>query len=567
MKMSHRVGWSPKLRCWLRAFVLALAGLQVCSGWATPGDLDKAFAPNGFFEWSLGTSSSGVLAIANAGGWHYAFSSCEVGGVRRICIERWRDPKTRDAAFGDNGIALAPLIHAQYGDSEALVTTAGIVLVTSCETGAGLIFICLTRFDPMSGSVDTTFGVGGTSPFDASLAGTFSGSGSAVMASNDVLVNVQCFNCAQGAVRKWNASGQFDPSFANTVLLGGALTNASATHYLQAGWCHPQSSVGYSFELCIGRFSLASASLDLAFGVNGFQYTKVYGNGLVVPSAKRLSDGTTLVGTGYAGAISVVKLDNAGVPSPSFGVNGVATGGVDGVGIYVRSLDIDTSGRVLAFATCDGITGSAYFVKWCLRRWASDGTKDAKFGADGLSTVFPVWVNGSLDPNHQRAGTMTLDQFDRPSLFGQCLHSAQTTQWNACMARLRGGPYDPMTCSLNGDANGALAPVSDGQVIVRYLLGLRGAALTDGAVGPNPGRSNAEIETYLADLLAQGKLDADGDGQSLAMTDGLLILRAMLGLTGDAFTAGAVNTAHPNARNAQQILTWIESTHGVACLP
>lgn len=59
----------------------------------------------------------------------------------------------------------------------------------------------------------------------------------------------------------------------------------------------------------------------------------------------------------------------------------------------------------------------------------------------------------------------------------------------------------------------------------------------------------------------------DGDGQSLAMTDGLLILRAMLGLSGDALTAGAVNTAHPNARNAQQILTWIETTHGVACLP
>lgn len=41
----------------------------------------------------------------------------------------------------------------------------------------------------------------------------------------------------------------------------------------------------------------------------------------------------------------------------------------------------------------------------------------------------------------------------------------------------------------------------------------------------------------------------------------------MLGLSGDALTAGAVNAVHPNARNAQQILTWVESTHGVACLP
>ena len=76
-----------------------------------------------------------------------------------------------------------------------------------------------------------------------------------------------------------------------------------------------------------------------------------------------------------------------------------------------------------------------------------------------------------------------------------------------------------------------------------------GAALTDGAVGPNPGRTNAEIETYLADLLAQGKLDADGDGQSLAMTDGLLILRAMLGL----YNVQGLNQMEDGRVNERQI--------------
>lgn len=335
---------------------MALAGFYVCCGWATAGDLDKAFAPNGAFDWNLGASSSGVLAIANAGGWNYTFSGCEVGGVRRICIERWVDPRTRDATFGDRGVALAPLVRGQYGDSEVHVTTAGIVLVTSCEGDTGQMFVCLTRFDPVSGSVDSAYGAGGTSSFHTLLTGTFSRGGSAVMENGDVLVNVECLNCALGPVRKWNASGQFDASFANTVLLGGALASASSTHYLQAGWCPPRSSVGYSFELCIGRFSLASASLDRGFGIDGFQYTSVYGNGGIASSAKRLSDGTTLVGAGFAAVISVVKLDNEGVPIPVFGVNGVATGGVNGVGIYVRSLDVDTAGRVLAFATCDGIT-------------------------------------------------------------------------------------------------------------------------------------------------------------------------------------------------------------------
>jgi hypothetical protein len=54
------------------------------------------------------------------------------------------------------------------------------------------------------------------------------------------------------------------------------------------------------------------------------------------------------------------------------------------------------------------------------------------------------------------------------------------------------------------------------------------------------------------------------------MTDGLLILRATLGLSGDALTVGAMgkpSAAYPTLRNAQQILQWIETTHGVACLP
>lgn len=124
-------------------------------------------------------------------------------------------------------------------------------------------------------------------------------------------------------------------------------------------------------------------------------------------------------------------------------------------------------------------------------------------------------------------------------------------------------PYASATCSLNVDGSLATHVLSDGVLVLRYLLGLRGAALTTGALGPNPTRTGQALEDHLASL----NLDADGDGQALAMTDGLLILRAMLGLTGTALTQGATNASHPNVRNAQQILTWIESTHGVACLP
>jgi hypothetical protein len=135
-----------------------------------------------------------------------------------------------------------------------------------------------------------------------------------------------------------------------------------------------------------------------------------------------------------------------------------------------------------------------------------------------------------------------------------------------CLARLKGGPYDAPTCNLNADLNKQVAG-NDGMLVIRYVLGYTGDALTDGALGANPGRTAQQIESHFTQLKTEGKLDADGDGEVNAMTDGLLILRAMLGLSGDALIAGARNASHPNVRSAQQILTWIEATHGVACLP
>jgi len=139
--------------------------------------------------------------------------------------------------------------------------------------------------------------------------------------------------------------------------------------------------------------------------------------------------------------------------------------------------------------------------------------------------------------------------------------------YSFCIVRFIGLAQDPLNCALNVDADNAVLATTDALLITRYLLGYRSNALTTGAVSASPTRTNAEIETYLGTLLQAGKLDVDGDGQSLAMTDGLLLIRAMLGLSGTALTNSATNATHPNARNAQQILTWIESTHGVACLP
>ena len=78
----------------------------------------------------------------------------------------------------------------------------------------------------------------------------------------------------------------------------------------------------------------------------------------------------------------------------------------------------------------------------------------------------------------------------------------------------------------------------DGLLVLRYLFGLSGTSLANGALGGTAGRRNpADIKTHLDGGLAA--LDVDGNGKRDALTDGLLIVRYMLGLRGSELITGA----------------------------
>ena len=93
--------------------------------------------------------------------------------------------------------------------------------------------------------------------------------------------------------------------------------------------------------------------------------------------------------------------------------------------------------------------------------------------------------------------------------------------------------------SLDIDGNGQYDALTDGLLLLRGMFGLDGNALVTGTIASDAAYTESvDIESRIATL---GVLaDIDGNGEIDALTDGLLTLRYLFGLEGDTLIAGVV---------------------------
>ena len=66
----------------------------------------------------------------------------------------------------------------------------------------------------------------------------------------------------------------------------------------------------------------------------------------------------------------------------------------------------------------------------------------------------------------------------------------------------------------------------------------------------------------IAQSIALSAYDIDGDGETRAETDGLLLLRAMLGFRGDALITGVIGT-NATRRTAQDVQAFLTNACGM----
>ncbi len=95
------------------------------------------------------------------------------------------------------------------------------------------------------------------------------------------------------------------------------------------------------------------------------------------------------------------------------------------------------------------------------------------------------------------------------------------------------------SCVLDVDGNGVISPTTDGVMILRAMLGLADTAVTQGATVLGAPRTTW---TQIAPFVRLSALNLDGSGTTSPASDGVLLLRAMFGLTGTAVTNGVTTS-------------------------
>lgn len=523
---------------------------------AAPGDLDPTYGVSGvtrllptptYFNVATFSSDQSGLSV-------FAWP-CAGVVAEDTCVSRLTPSGELDLSFGIGGVSRISFSSDHLLKSIYVQLDGTVTLLATCASQSNGRDLCLAQLDS-SGSLDSAFGTNGKSVIDMSQTSNWAHGKLQRTPAGRWLIAT---SCPGACVVLLAANGVLDASFGD---LGkfvfdefGFYSDAGAfagTDAIYAVGDRCLDVAGYA--RCIKKITWAG-QIDATFNTNGAA--------LVLPqldsatSITQHPDGRILIAGNSGGQVAAVAVDALGVLDPNFGSGGVAkTPSLQGYPTNLH-LSVDALDETIVVSYACLLPTSPLQpqqFEFCAARFLSNG-----IGSMHWSARLPSTFLGRLAYPNGLGVTS-----DSKVLLGGTCGDAQSL--SVCSLRLKGGPYDSSTCTLNADLNNQVAG-NDGVLAIRYLLGHTGNALTDGALGANPGRTAQQIESHLAQLKTDGKLDVDGDGVASAMTDGLLILRAMLGLSGDALIAGARNAAHPNVRDARQILTWIETTHGVACLP
>ncbi len=423
------------------------------------------------------------------------------------CLYRWTaNGGAPDTSFGAGGVSYV-LNGASREPVRVIPRKDGRWLVAgTCNRSADLRFseICLAVVNENGNGFDISFGLNGKTVIPPpAFYDKVSLADLVLREDGSVLVGGTCTNTIESrsyCVARIRTNGTFDPAFgANNWSLttpgrGDSLIKLIALpdgRFIATGGCgdgfQPASRV------CRFRYS-SSGSLEVNYsfdyGTNQFE---------IITDARVFGEMIFIVGY-YLGTGREILATRRGtftdIADPSYGGSFPTSG-------QTRELNIDLletgnvnfakilrDGSVMLWGDCN----NAFTPYQCSARLSPHGVFDSSYGVGGryeypsMPTPF-----GSITT----MAALAEGASGRTYRLGSC---SDGTTARPCVQRILMGTQPARVCTMDIDGDGLVKPTTDGLILARVSLGLKGSAALAGALGAGASRTTwGQVLDYLVD--------------------------------------------------------------------
>jgi uncharacterized delta-60 repeat protein len=353
------------------------------SAQASPGALDTSFGSDGKITTAIGNDDHAHAIALQPNGKIIAAGESSGG----FALARYNPNGSLDPGFGSGGT-----VKTAFG-SFAVITAialqpAGKIVAAGFRLNAGQYDFSLARYNS-DGSLDMGFGSGGTVTTDFGS----DDYANAIALQPDGKIVAVGQSGSHFALARYNPNGSLDTTFGS----GGTVTTSVAGNGAASGIAlQPDGKLVAAGE-SDAHFALArykpDGSLDPSFGSGGEVASGIGGNASALvqqPDGKLVLGGFENNGTGYQ--FGLARFDANGSPDTTFGSGGTVMTPIE-KNAFVRAIALQPDGKILA-------SGYAYYYNaqeaFALARYNPNGSVDAGFGSDGTVTTY-VGSNDTAD--------------------------------------------------------------------------------------------------------------------------------------------------------------------------
>lgn len=509
--------------------------------------------PNSVFDFvaqiSVREAENGKLVLATS---HTVTGTIDTA---QFALTRLNSNGSLDTTFNGNGSNFySPGPNGSYATDLVIQADGKIVVsgMTNLVTDALSEQFVIARFNA-DGALDTSFNGNGSQLIQVRTSTSFvrEQASALTLDGNKIIATGYSINPASGfkdtAVVRLNADGSLDNSFSKdgkaVIYVGtegdaGLAVTALSGKVLIGGYAQ---TLGATEDFSLIRLS-SNGSLDLTFAHNGKAGAMFFGSainswlGMAVQSDEKILavngffDGRTI-------EMLMARYNPDGTPDTAFGVNGYSSNKVDDAGGYLRTVQVQADGKILA---CGDIAPTpSKPAKVLLARFNSDGSLDTTFSNIGYAKLdTSKWVPKAAPACRRIAvqsnGKIVLALQDfGPALVGMVARFKPDGSLDTGFANNGVFVYPNNTTNLARSSANGIAILSTGKI----LVGGRYSERAPGAI--------TRTYSFLAfRLTATGTLDTtfNGNGSVITAMEAGAYGRDLALLAGDKFIIGGFDT-------------------------